>query len=951
MADIHETTDPQRTEVPDTGPAHRYTARLAADIEQRWQKAWADAKAFRTLNPGDEGFDGTARRFYCLDMFPYPSGKGLHVGHPVGYIGTDIISRFRRMQGNNVLHPMGWDAFGLPAEQYAIATGVHPRETTTKAINTFRRQLQQFGMSYDWDREFATIDEDYYKWTQWIWLQAWASWYDHRVERARPIAELIDAIEAGEAFFDRDGCLSWTAPANAGAAWRDFSAREKRDMIDGHRLAYLDEQIVNWCPKLGTVLANEEVINGRSERGDFPVTRRPLRQWMFRITAYSERLLGALQDLNWPESTRIQQTTWIGRSEGADLRFPLVDRDGEVEVFTTRPDTLLGATFMVLAPEHPLVDDVLHHPPAHCDVEAVRSYVEVAKARSDVDRMADGKDKTGHSLGIQATHPATGVPISIWVSDYVLMGYGHGAIMAVPGHDDRDQAFAVKYGLPIVQVVQPADCTDADECWSGDGTAVNSCCPEFDLNGLETAEAKATVIHWAELGGHGFGRTSWRIKDWLFSRQRYWGEPIPIVQTEDGTHYPISQEHLPVCLPDLNDYEPTISDDPQPLLGKVHEWVHTTAGEAGVHPSLLPAETPVQRETNTMPGWAGSCWYFIRFCDPTNSEAFVSTAAEQYWFGPTDESPGGVDLYVGGAEHAVMHLLYARFWTKLLHDLGHLSSDEPFRTLFHQGLLTSFAYKREDGSLVPVDEVDAAQSTEITTGEPVERIVAKMSKSLRNVINPDDIIAEYGADTFRLYEMYMGPLDSSKPWNTRDIIGVFRFLQRAWRLVVDEETGSLAVRSEPNPDVERALHRMIAKVGGDIEKLAFNTAIAAMIEFVNGATRDGGLTADQLDRFSRVLCPFTPHIAEEFHASLGMHDLCSLAAWPEYDSAMLVDEAIELPVQIKGKVRGRISVSPDASEQDVIAAALADEHVAEMLGGAEPRKVIVVPGKIVNVIP
>jgi leucyl-tRNA synthetase len=951
MADTHETAEHADAESPGDGPAHRYTARLAGAIEQRWQAAWADVKAFRALNPGDEGFDETARRFYCLDMFPYPSGKGLHVGHPVGYIGTDIISRFRRMQGDNVLHPMGWDAFGLPAEQYAIATGVHPRETTTKAINTFRRQLQRFGISYDWDREFATIDEDYYKWTQWIWLQAWSSWYDHRVERARPISELIDAIEAGEATLDRDGCLSWTTPATDGRTWGEFSATERRDILDGHRLAYLDEQIVNWCPKLGTVLANEEVINGRSERGDFPVVRRPLRQWMFRITAFSERLLDSLQDLNWPESTRTQQTTWIGRSEGADLRFPVVECAVEIEVFTTRPDTLLGVTFMVLAPEHPLVEQVLNDPPDGCDIDAIRGYAEVARARSDVDRMADSKDKTGHALGIHATHPATGDPIPIWVSDYVLMGYGHGAIMAVPGHDDRDHAFAVKYGLPIVEVVKPTVSVESDGCWSGDGLAINSCCPELDINGLATAEAKAAVIHWAELGGHGGGRTSWRMKDWLFSRQRYWGEPFPIVQTEDGTHYPVSAEHLPVSLPDLDDYEPALSDDPQPLLGKMRDWVRTTAGQAGVDPALLPPDTPVRRETNTMPGWAGSCWYFIRYCDPTNSEAFVGEAAERYWLGPTSCSPGGVDLYVGGAEHAVMHLLYARFWTKLLYDLGHLSSDEPFRTLFHQGLLTSFAYRRGDGSLVPVDEVDEDKSTEIATGESVHRIVAKMSKSLRNVVSPDDIIADYGADTFRLYEMYMGPLDSSKPWNTRDIVGVFRFLQRAWRLVVNEETGELAVRSEPNHDVERALHRMTAKVGADIEKLAYNTAIAAMIEFVNLATQQDGLTADQLDRFARLLCPFAPHIAEEFYAMLGEQSLCSLAAWPDYDQSMLVDETIELPVQVKGKVRGRISVPPDASEEDIIAAALAEKRVAEILGGAEPRKVIVVPGKIVSVIP
>ncbi len=950
MADTHEVGEQADVRRDNAGPAHRYSSRLAGAIEERWQQAWAEAKAFRAFNPGDEGFDAAARRFYCLDMFPYPSGKGLHVGHPIGYIGTDIISRYRRMRGDNVLHPMGWDAFGLPAEQYAIDTGVHPRETTLKAIDTFRRQLQRFGFSYDWDREFATIDEDYYKWTQWIWLQAWSSWYDHRVERARPISELIAAIETNEVCFDRDGCLSWTTPPPDGKMWGEFTTTEQRNILDGQRLAYLGEETVNWCPKLGTVLANEEIIDGRSERGGHPVVRRPLRQWMFRITAFAERLLESLDDLIWPESTRVQQTMWIGRSEGADLRFRLVEREGEIEVFTSRPDTLLGVTFMVVAPEHPLVEQVLGEPPDGCDKEVIRDYVNTAKNRSNIDRMADGKNKTGHPLGIHATHPATGEPIPVWVSDYVLAGYGHGAIMAVPGHDDRDHAFALKYDLPIFEVVKPTEEIE-DDCWCGDGIAINSCCEQLDINGLSTAEAKAAVIHWAELEGHGIGRTSWRIKDWLFSRQRYWGEPFPIVHTEDGTHYPISKERLPVLLPVLEDYEPAVSEDPQPLLGKVRRWVETTAGEAGVDPALLPPDTPVRRETNTMPGWAGSCWYFIRYCDPSNDTAFVGETAERYWLGPNDASAGGVDLYIGGAEHAVMHLLYARFWHKLLHDLGHLSSDEPFRTLFHQGLLTSFAYKRSDGSLVPADEVDEEKSIEVATGEGVERIVAKMSKSLRNVVNPDDVIAEYGADTFRLYEMYMGPLDASKPWNTRDIVGVFRFLQRAWRLVVDEDSGDLSVQETLDEDVERALHRTIAKVGEDIERLSYNTAIASMIEFVNLATQRGGLTAEQLDRFARILCPFAPHIAEEFHAKLGHEDLCSLAAWPDYDESMLVDESIELPVQVKGKVRGRISVPADSAEEAVIAAALAHEHVAEILGGAEPRKVIVVPGKIVNVIP
>jgi len=949
MSNSHQDGVTEIAESQQQGPAFRYGPRLASDIESRWQKAWQDRETFATPNPGEPGFDPEAERFYCLDMFPYPSGAGLHVGHPIGYIGSDIICRYRRMQGQNVLHPMGWDAFGLPAEQYAIATGVHPRETTAKAIATFRRQLQQIGFSYDWSREFATMDEPYYRWTQWIWLQAWSSWYDHRCERARPITTLIDDLEAGTLAVDatNDICL----PDQQGARpWHDLPDEDRRKVLDGRRLAYLAEQVVNWCPKLGTVLANEEVIDGRSERGGYPVHRRPLRQWMFRITAFAERLLDGLDGLSWPESTRTQQTTWIGRSEGADLRFPLVEQEGTLDVFTTRPDTIFGATFMVVAPEHPLVVDVTQR--ASGDQQAILDYVEAARNRSDVDRMADSKTKSGVPLGVHAVNPATGEHIPVWVADYVLMGYGHGAVMAVPGHDERDHAFAAQFGLTITEVVRQSGDVDSDAgaCWSGEGIAVNSTRGSLCLDGLPTAEAKAAVIHWAEVEGHGHGRTTWRLRDWLFSRQRYWGEPFPIVHTEDGAQYPISPEHLPVSLPPIDDYAPPETDDPQPLLGKIDDWINTTAGEAGVDPAILPPDTPVQREANTMPGWAGSCWYFIRFCDPHNSDAFVSPEAEQYWLGPKGDSAGGVDLYVGGAEHAVLHLLYARFWTKLLHDLGHLTSDEPFRRLFHQGMLTSFAWKRGDGSLVPIDEVDEDAGIERASGAPVERIIAKMSKSLRNVVNPDNVISEYGADTLRLYEMYMGPLDASKPWNTRDIIGVFRFLQRLWRLAIDEETGALRTVSQQDDTVEQLLHRTIAKVGEDIEKLAYNTGIASMIEFVNAATQAGGLTECQLDRLSRVLCPFAPHVAEELWNRLARPGLCSEASWPTHDPAMLVDDTVEMPVQIKGKVRGRISIAADATESEVTAQVLADEQIVALLDGP-PRKVIVVPGRIVNIIP
>ena len=942
MTDTADTPDQASSSLDPSGPAHRYGAAMANRIEPHWQKVWNEADAFKAINPGDPGFQPDAPRFYCLDMFPYPSGAGLHVGHPVGYIGSDIISRCRRMQGHNVLHPMGWDAFGLPAEQYAINTGVHPRETTSSAINNFRRQLQRFGFSYDWSRELATIDPTYYRWTQWIWLQAWDSWYDQRSHQGRPIATLIEALQLGEIGVDETGMINY---AGGPSAWAAMDEPSRRQVVDGQRLAYLDEQVVNWCPKLGTVLANEEVIDGRSERGGHPVVRRPMRQWVFRITAYAQRLLDGLEDVNWPDSTRTQQASWIGRSEGADLRFLVPCDDQEITVFTTRPDTIFGATFLVLAPEHPLVRRTLEDGHAN---EELSKYVEAARDRSDVDRMAGGREKTGVPLGRDAINPASGDRIPIWVADYVLMSYGHGAIMAVPAHDERDHEFAQAHGLHIRTVVHTDESVDG--CWSGAGHAVNSASEQLDINGLPTAQASAKVIEWAVDHDCGCGRTTWRLRDWLFSRQRYWGEPFPVVHTDDGQTWPIDASHLPVTLPDIDDYEPAISEDPQPLLGKVSSWIHTTAGEAGVDPSLLPPDTPVRREANTMPGWAGSCWYFIRFCDPDNADVFIAPEIERYWLGPTEGGKGGVDLYIGGAEHAVLHLLYARFWHKLLYDLGHVSSDEPFRRLFHQGLLTSFAWKRQDGSLVPVDEVDEDTGIEHATGEKLERIIAKMSKSLRNVVNPDDIIAQYGADTFRLYEMYMGPLDASKPWNTKDIIGVHRFLQRAWRLIIDEETGDPCLVEHTDDAVERSLHRTIDRVTQDIERLAFNTAISAMIEFVNTATQAGGVTRDQADRFARILSPFAPHVAEEFRHRISIGGLCSIAAWPEADASLLIEDTVELPVQIKGKVRARIQVPADADDAAVETAALTDDRIAKLLH-APPRKIIIVPGKIINIIP
>ena len=967
---------------------HRYTAAYANAVEERWQArlAWPDGKGYghRQPNPGDADFDASKPKFYCLDMFPYPSGAGLHVGHPEGYTATDIICRYKKARGFNVLHPMGWDAFGLPAEQYAIQTGVHPEVTTKKAIDNFRRQLQRFGFMYDWSREFATIDPGYYRWTQWIWLKAYASWFDPAAKAARPIAELEARLAAEDAeVAGADG---------AAKRWSAATTRERQAHLDGFRLAYLGTQTVNWCPKLGTVLANEEVIDGRSERGGFPVLRMPLKQWMFRITAYADRLLEDLALVDWPDMTRTLQTEWIGRSEGAEIRFA-VEGDGGVgggeplSVFTTRPDTIFGATYMVVAPEHPLVAAAI----AGGNAELAK-YAAWARNRSDIDRQAS-KEKTGCATGIFAVNPATGARIPVWTADYVLMGYGTGAIMAVPAHDERDFEFAKAFDLPIVEVVE-IDGTPftGEAATAGEGRAVNSSGAALSIDGLATAEAKKAVIAWLEKEGIGALRVNYRLRDWLFSRQRYWGEPFPIVYDADGNHHPVSPSALPLVLPPLADYSPVESDTPQPPLAKAREWTHTTAGAAGVDPARLAPDTPVVRETNTMPGWAGSCWYYLRYCAPKDGAYFVTPDAERYWmlsyrkgagksgtpeaYDPATCHAGGVDLYVGGSEHAVLHCLYARFWHKMLFDFGVVSTPEPFGRLFHQGLITSFSYQRADRSLVPTDQVEfrcadgstlpleavtdasVGEFVETATGGRLARVVAKMSKSLKNVVNPDDVIAEYGADTFRLYEMYMGPLEASKPWNTRDIVGVFRFLQRAWRLAVDERTGEVLAAAEPDPKLERLLHRTIHKVGEDIEKLSFNTAIAAMIELVNAATRPqsledatkGGLTRDQLLRFAKVLAPFAPHFADELAEKLGVAGGLLGHAWPAYDPAMLVDDEIEMPVQVQGRIKARLMVPAAADAAAIEALALADADVVAAIAGRPVRKVVVVPRRMVNIV-
>jgi leucyl-tRNA synthetase len=941
-------------------PEHRYTATLANEIEPKWQDAWDAGDVYRTPNPGEAGFDAGKPKYYVLDMFPYPSGAGLHVGHPEGYTATDIIGRYKTMTGHRVLHPMGWDAFGLPAEQHAINTGEHPAGFTRQTIANFKRQLKRFGFGYDWSREVATIDEGYYRWTQWIFLKIYNAWFDTERDRSRPIAELVAELESGE----RAAVLDPRAAEYQGAAhegeqiaWADMDAETRRAIVDSYRLAYVSEQTVNWCPKLGTALANEEVIDGRSERGGHPVLRKPLRQWQFRITAYADRLLTGLTDLDWPASTKTQQAEWIGRSEGAHIDFPLIDTDGNeterLRVFTTRPDTMFGATYMVVAPEHPLVDEALAEPRAETDVAALRAYVDWARNRSDVERQ-ESKEKTGVFTGVYAKNPATGKVIPVWTADYVLIGYGTGAIMAVPAQDERDWDFAKRFGLDIVRTVTPPEGWEGD-AYTGDGPAMNSANDEVSLDGMGVTEAKRAIIGWLESRGFGEGTVNFKLRDWLFSRQRYWGEPFPIVYDEHGFHHGVGDAALPVVLPDLVDYEPVESDEPVPLLAKATDWLKTTAGEAGVEG--LPADAPVTREMNTMPGWAGSCWYYLRYADPTNDAAPIGEAADDAWLGE-----GGVDLYIGGNEHAVLHLLYARFWHHVLFDLGHVKSPEPFRKLYHQGLILSHAYQRADKSLVAVDAVenrgtdDVPAYVESATGDPVTQTVAKMSKSLKNVVNPDDIIAEFGADTFRIYEMYMGPLDQSKPWNTRDISGLMRFLQRFWRMCVNESTGEIQTTDTPAPDLEKKLHRTVHKVGGDIERLAFNTAIAAMIEFVNAALppdASASLTRDQIDRATRMIAPFAPHLAEEMWSRLGRYDEVGTVhhqPWPEVDDALLVDDEIEVPVQILGKVRTRITIPADADAKTMESLALADAKVAELIAGKTVRKVIAVPGRLVNIV-
>ncbi|MFE9241573.1 leucine--tRNA ligase [Streptomyces sp. NPDC007007] len=948
----------------ETAAPHRYTAAMAADIEARWQDFWDAEGTYEAPNPtgglaGDPELAAKPKKF-IMDMFPYPSGAGLHVGHPLGYIATDVYARHQRMTGHNVLHTLGFDAFGLPAEQYAVQTGTHPRVSTEANMENMKVQLRRLGLGHDKRRSFATIDAEYYKWTQWIFLQIFNSWYDTEADRARPIAELVEQFESG------------TRATPDGREWSALSATERADLLSQYRLAYASDAPVNWSPGLGTVLANEEVTaDGRSERGNFPVFKAKLRQWNMRITAYADRLLNDLDGLDWPEAIKLQQRNWIGRSEGARVEFP-VDTAGGITVFTTRQDTLFGATYMVLAPEHDMVERIIpaawpegthpvwtggHASPA----EAVTAYRKQAAAKSDVERQAEAKDKTGVFTGAYATNPVSGEKVPVFIADYVLMGYGTGAIMAVPAHDARDFAFARAFELPMRCVVQPSDDRGTDPAtWddafsSYDAKLVNSANDEISLDGLGVVEAKARITEWLQEHGVGEGTVNFRLRDWLFSRQRYWGEPFPIVYDEDGIAHPLPESMLPLELPEVEDYSPRTFDpedasaQPETPLSRNADWVNVTLdlGDGAGRRSY-------RRETNTMPNWAGSCWYELRYLDPDNDRQLVDPSIEQYWMGPREGQPtGGVDLYVGGAEHAVLHLLYARFWSKVLHDLGHISSAEPFHKLYNQGMIQAFVYRDSRGIAVPAAEVEERDGAFFHEGEKVSRVLGKMGKSLKNAVTPDEICAEYGADTLRLYEMAMGPLDVSRPWDTRAVVGQYRLLQRLWRNVVDEETGEVTVvDTEPGEDTLRALHKAIDGVGQDMAGMRFNTAIAKVTELNNHLTKAGGpLSRSVAERLVLLIAPLAPHIAEELWRRLGHTGSVVHQDFPVADPAYVVDETVTCVVQIKGKVRARLEISPSITDEELEALALADEAVVAALGGAGIRKVIVRAPKLVNIVP
>ncbi len=924
-------------------PPFRYSAALAGEIEIRWQDRWEAEGAFLVDNPVGQlagpGASSGQPTVYVMDMFPYPSGTGLHMGHPLGFTATDIVARYRRMTGHQVLYTMGFDAFGLPAEQFAVQTGQHPAVTTAHNVANIRRQLRRLGFSHDPRRSIETTDPAYYRWTQWIFLQIFNAWFDPDANRARPITELIAELDAG-------------ARGAQGGEWATMDAGQRADELDRWRLAYVSDAPVNWCPGLGTVVANEEVTSeGRSERGNFPVFKRRMRQWMMRITAYAERLLDDLDTLEWTDALKSMQRNWIGRSEGATVHFD--SPAGPITVFTTRPDTLFGATFMVLAPEHPLVGALTTTEQA----DAVASYRRNAESTKDVDRQDENRAKTGVFTGAYATNPVNGQAIPVWIADYVLMGYGTGAIMAVPCGDQRDFEFARQFGLPIVAIQDPADGRGTDtaswaDAYVGDAPYVHSANATLSLDGVSNvADGVRRTNEWLAANGHGHATVTYKLRDWLFSRQRYWGEPFPVVYDADGHPHALPESMLPVELPDTDQFAPRLFDpddaesNPESPLDRLGHWVTVTL-DLGDGPQTY------RRDTNTMPNWAGSCWYELRYLDPTNTERFVDPANEAYWMGPPSTGgTGGADLYVGGVEHAVLHLLYARFWHKVLHDLGHVSSVEPFHRLFNQGYILAAAYTDERGAYVDAAAVEAVEDGFRYEGRAVRREFGKMGKSLKNSIDPLDFVEQYGADTLRLYLMSMGPLDASRPWESKDVVGMHRFLQRLWRSIVDEETGAVRVTDgEVDQATTRLLHRTIAGVRDELDHLRFNTAIAKLIELTNHLTKLGACPGAIVDDVVVLLAPMAPHLAEELWSRLGHTSLVCSQPYPVADPALLVDSTVEIPVQVNGKVRTRLSVAAGADPATLEAAALADPRVVAVLGGSAPRQVVVVPGRMVNIV-
>jgi len=925
-------------------------------IEQKWRQLWEGEETFKVPAFDDPAFDASKPKYYILDMFPYPSGKGLHVGHPLGYIATDIVARFKRMQGFNVLHPMGFDAFGLPAEQFAIETGTHPEVTTQENIENMRKQLKQCGLSYDWSREIQTIDPKYYKWTQWIFLKLYDAWFDERVDAARPIATLEKAYEEGVFKVGKNFQRIPQGHSNFASArdYKDLTPHEQDITLGKDRLAFIDDVTVNWCPGLGTVLANEEVtLDNRSERGNYPVYKRPLKQWMLRITKYADRLQDELEHVDWPEAVKRMQRNWIGKREGAQVTFDLEGSDKQINVFTTRPDTLFGCTFLVLAPEHPWVDTLVTSE----QKKAIESHREKVATKSDIERQQDKTNKDGVFTGSFAIHPLSGVKIPIWIADYVLMGYGTGAVMAVPAHDQRDFEFAKKHLIKIRTVIEPEqgflnqysrslmeyleDPGSLDEAYTGLGALAQSSCEGLSINGLSVARATEKIMDFLESNDKGSRHIQFKLRDWLFSRQRYWGEPFPILHADDGTMVPVDASDLPVVLPEMKDFKPSQPDDadgdPQPSLSRADQgWKNVERNGQVFH-----------RELNTMPQWAGSCWYYLRFIDPGNQDVFVDKAAQAYWMGDK-----GVDLYVGGVEHAVLHLLYARFWHKVLFDLAYVTTKEPFGKLFNQGYIQAYSYRDERGMYVPAFEIEEPENGTFTyLNKPVTRQLGKMGKSLKNAISPDEVIQTFGCDTFRLFEMYLGPVDQSKIWDTDAIVGVHRFLQRVWRNFVSQDSGDLLVKDVPIQESTNViLHRTIDAVTKDMGDMKFNTTIAHLIQLNNLMVSMDEIPVALAKAFVLMLSPLAPHMCEELWQKMGHDQSIAFESFPVADPSCFKSETFELVVQVNGKRRANINFETNLDEASIQEQCKANENVSKHLQGMDIVKCIYVPNKLINFV-